>query len=123
MNKFKALTFRVLLFLSITLIIAGCTTENTEQQEEPNDNEPLEENNDPENIDMDEEPEDLVLTFLYELGVDEFNRVFKEPVEDEFPHITLEFVDSTDLDEAFAEGLQPDLYFISEPYIFIIQMG
>lgn len=68
---------------------------------------------------VDEPPEDIVLKMIFRLGEDNFNEYYKEPIEDKFPHITLELIDFNDspdeLDELITNQVFPDIYLNQHP--------
>ncbi|MFS0612713.1 ABC transporter substrate-binding protein [Lederbergia ruris] len=101
MKVFKWPTITLLIFMS--LLLAACTSK-TNGPEESGENENV-------------EPEPITLKFLHAHGIDDegFEKQYKNPIEDEFPYITIERIDTGDLDELIAKGEMPDIYFVENP--------
>lgn len=99
--------FRFHIMISILLLglfLVACSSD-----ENVNSNDPV--NND------NAEPEPITLKFLHDHGLDEegFKEQYTDPIENEFSHITIEHIASSDLSELIAHGEIPDLYFVENP--------
>lgn len=90
----------VLLFTVATLAACGGGNSNND-------------NNDS-NVDENGDPKPVTLKFNY-AWEDEFIEDIKEPVEEKFPHITLEFDDTAldEVEEEIARGNIPDIFYLS----------
>ncbi|MCJ7841651.1 extracellular solute-binding protein [Lederbergia sp. NSJ-179] len=101
----KVLQWRIItLLVFLSLFIAACSS-STNNPKENTENE------------LNAEPEPITLKFLHAHGIDDegFEKQYKNPIEDKFPYITIERIDTGDLDELIAKGEMPDIYFVENP--------
>ncbi|MEK3890004.1 ABC transporter substrate-binding protein [Bacillus sp. FSL K6-3431] len=107
-KNFKFLLLLLTLVCSISIMVA-CNNSSTPSST-PENGEPKGEGKDKE-----KEPEPVTLSVLVHWEEEMFNERFKNPIEEAFPHITLEHVRAgsgrEDLEELFAKGTQPDILF------------
>lgn len=97
----------IILVLLMSLFLAACSSK-TNVPKEVGENGEKEQNT---------EQEPITLKFLHAHGLDEegFIKQYKEPIENKFPYITIERIDSADLSENISKGLIPDIYFVENP--------
>lgn len=112
-------------FVSL-IMLAACGSDansNGKNNNDNNNNDPVNNlvvNNDNNNQDMEEDiiPEDIELNFFYpDEWVEElFVEQIKEPIEEAFSHITLNYVGvNQPLEEYIANGVFPDIIFLGNP--------
>ncbi|WP_062109612.1 ABC transporter substrate-binding protein [Bacillus niameyensis] len=106
MKILKWSTISLLMFMSLLLAACSSTTDGPKENEE-------QQKTEPENT----EPEPITLKFLHAHGIDDegFKKQYKDPIEDKFPYITIERIDTGDLDELIAKKELPDIYFVENP--------
>jgi multiple sugar transport system substrate-binding protein len=99
--------------ISLLIILVACTSEvsNAGQQGDENGNNQLEDGG------VSQTPEEVTLVLSFAWGEERFQAQFKEPIEEAFPHITLEMLpyDVPDLEEPIAQGQFPDLVWVDDP--------
>ena len=97
----------IILFLFMCMFLAACSTK-TDTEDVPSDNT---------TDDAEKPPEPITLKFLHAHGIDDegFREQYKEPIEEKFPYITIERIDSDNLDDLIASGEIPDIYFVENP--------
>lgn len=103
--QMKVLQWRIIILLVLLSFFVAACSSSTNSPEESTENE------------QNAEPEPITLKFLHSHGLDEegFNKEYKDPIEKEFPYITIERIDSGDLSEVIAKGEIPDIYFVENP--------
>jgi len=109
-----------ILVIMTVLVLSGCVSSNNDSAQantnnESNDNDAAQNNDgniegDIPEVDM---SEDITLVINEWRDLDEFEELFKKPIEDEFPNITIETIPimpyKSDLEEQFAAGVVPDI--------------
>ncbi|MBP1915357.1 ABC transporter substrate-binding protein [Lederbergia galactosidilytica] len=104
MKAISRMIISLLLILFFGLLCVACSGKN--EKVDPTDS--------PDSAKEDEK-EPVTISVLVHWDEEMFNERFKEPIEKQFPHITLEQVRAgsgqEDLEEVFASGTSPDIFF------------
>lgn len=104
----------LLMYVSILsiLLVLGCADETNN---EPNDQTKSDNSNENMSGGNNEDPDPVTLEIVVGWDEEMFNERFKDPVEEEYPWITLEQIksssDKEELEKLFADGLSPDIFF------------
>lgn len=109
-----------LLLVSLSIFVIACGGDNADGNNNNNDNnndvENVNNNNENENngVEETEDPEEITLVFDYPEEED-FIEDIKGPVEEKFPHITLEYYEDVleDIEDAIVTNTVPDIYYMS----------
>src|SRR5690625_2567347 len=112
-----------LIIISSILLVFGiiaCSNDTSNKPEnEASNTENANKVNNNNNEQIDAEHEDIVLKILFRLDENNFNQNFKDPIENEFPHIAVEYIPFNDtpeeLEELITSKIFPDIYFNEHP--------
>src|SRR5699024_7241547 len=111
MEKFRVARLVSILFLGAIILLAACSDGNEEPKADVSTNTDGASNNETVNNE-DGELEPVTLLMVTHWGDEQFEFTFKEHLEEKYPHITLEHVQSGsgELEEnVFAKDLKPDI--------------
>ncbi|CAG7612081.1 hypothetical protein PAESOLCIP111_01478 [Paenibacillus solanacearum] len=102
MNGKKAYRYTVSLMLVTTLLITGCSTQNTPSKSGEGSN-------------VKKDPVELVVYFPFpaDWPEEDFFKTFGEPIQKKFPHITIKFINSGKTQELITSGQTIDILFAS----------
>lgn len=110
MSNFTKRIFVFMTGIILIVALAACNSEESTGKDKDNNEKENNENK------IEEAVEDIELNFVYPEAWEEkrFNEEIKEPVEKEFPHITLNYV-ADDIEDLLTKKIMPDIIFVGNP--------